>query len=362
MCHEVDLCITSLLIYILYSTREWPIALDMACNKALSSVACTFEFTNMATEDYHILTSDSPLEGLYSPFVAVYHNGRRVQYEGLIGFRLAPRKQDFQLIKAGQVISVTVQISDAFTFGSDGLYIIRYNKPLRFITRKEMDLQVEANNIKQMAQVEVSESISIYLEDTHLLQHPVKPVTSKPDRIVHVESCNTANFIGGTETQQNNTRDAHVRLCNGFINARAAVGDNTRTTTWFGAYDAGRATTARNALQKCSDGLRDNAVTYDFVNGKKICNSKRRVIAFTRGGSTTVWLCGSNGYDATKQFCNAARSSKERILAHEWSHAFSRTKDYAYRPANCQALARDNPAQALDNADSYALFYCNGLL
>ena len=196
----------------------------------------------------YILTSDSPLEGLYSPFVAVYHNGRRVQYEGLVGFRLPPRKQDFQLIKAGQVISATVQISDAFTFGSDGLYIIKYNMPLKFITEKEMDLQVEAN-IKQMAQVKVSESISIYLEDTHLLQRPVKPVTSKPDHTVYIESCDAANFIGGTETQRNNTRDAHIRLCNGFINARAAVGDNVRTTTWFGAYDAGRATTVRNLIQ-----------------------------------------------------------------------------------------------------------------
>ena len=47
----------------MYSTKEWPIDLDMACHKALSVVACTFEFTNVADEDYYILKRDSPLVG-----------------------------------------------------------------------------------------------------------------------------------------------------------------------------------------------------------------------------------------------------------------------------------------------------------
>ena len=67
-----------------YSSKEWPIALDMACHKALSVVACSFEFTNMTDEDLYILTSDSPLEGLFSPFIAVFHEGQRLEYKGLI--------------------------------------------------------------------------------------------------------------------------------------------------------------------------------------------------------------------------------------------------------------------------------------
>ena len=364
MCHEVDLCITSLLIYILYSTREWPIALDMACNKALSVVACTFEFTNMATEDYHILTSDSPLEGLYSPFVAVYHNGHRVQYEGLIGFRLPPRKQDFQLIKAGQVISATVQISDAFTFGSDGLYIIRYNKPLKFITREEMEYEAyvsgSTSRIKRVRVSEIRKSVYINLMDTHLLIHPVRiEAEQEPDTIVHIDDCGSAQYIGGTTQQQSDTTNAHKLLCGKLQKAYGAVGDNDPYKTWFGAYDGGRATKVKDIYKKCKDGLTNNAVTYDFKNGLEICK-KNNWQAFTEDDSKTVWLCGPYGYDDLTTYCTKDESySKEDTLAHEWSHAFGHTDDYGeYGADYAKELAKKDPSTAIDNADNYAFYYC----
>ena len=92
----------------------------MACHKALSVVACSFEFTNVADEDLSspvtLLSKDS-----FSPFIAVFHKGQHLQYKGLIGFCVPPRKQDFLLIKAGQSVSATIQLSDVFTFSTDGL-------------------------------------------------------------------------------------------------------------------------------------------------------------------------------------------------------------------------------------------------
>ena len=352
------------MIYILH-LREWPIATDMACSKALSVVACTFEFTNMAAEDYYILTSDSPLEGLYSPFVAVYHNGRRVQYEGLIGFRLPPRKQDFQLIKAGQVISATVQISDAFTFGSDGLYIIKYNKPLKFITRKEMEYEAYVSSItskiEQVRVSEIKESVYINLIDTHLITRPVRmEAVETPDSIVHIDSCGSAQYIGGTSQQQSDTTNAHKLLCNKLDEAYNAVGNNDLYKTWFGAYDGGRATTVKNIYKKIKDGLTNTAVTYDFKNGLEICKA-RNWQAFTEDDSDTVWLCGPQGYDSRPTYCKTDGSySKEDTLVHEWSHAFGHTDDYAdgYGAENCMNLAKKDPTEAIDNADNYAYYYC----
>ncbi|XP_019850270.1 PREDICTED: uncharacterized protein LOC109581006 [Amphimedon queenslandica] len=359
--------IASLICLVTYLTstcamREWPIAIDMACNKALSVVACTFEFTNMAAEDYYILTSDSPLEGLYSPFVAVYHNGRRVQYEGLIGFRLPPRKQDFQFIKAGQVISATVQISDAFTFGSDGLYIIKYNKPLKFITREEMEYEAYvASRIKRVRVSEVRESVYINLMDTHLITRPVRMEAvlsaQEPDHIVHIDSCGSAQYIGGTSQQQSDTTDAHKLLCDKLQKAYDAVGNNDLYKTWFGIYNGGRAATVKSIYKKCKDGLTNNDVTYDFKNGLETCEG-RNWIAYTKLGTRTVYLCGPYGYDKAPIGCTTRSISKEDTLVHEWSHAFGYTDDIKYGTSDCQKLAKDDPSKAIHNADNYSYYYC----
>ena len=345
----------------MYSAKEWPIDLDMACHKALSVVACTFEFTNVADEDYYILKRDTPLVGgLYSPFVAVYHEGRQVQYKGTIGFSLPPTKENFLLLKAGQSISATVQISDVFTFSTDGIYNIRYNKPLKFVTSNQM---TDAGYIQEVSELEVSESVYIYLEDTHSLIHPVRPSPPKPDYTVHVEACSSANFVGGTATERTENTDAHKKLCDGFKNAKGRVGNNSETITWFGAYDATRASEVKTALGNCENGIRNDAVTYDFNNGLSTC-TRNGWIAWTYISSSTrtVYLCGPNGYNNVRQkYCSSSGTSKERVLAHEWAHNLGGRRDIKYHPADCKALAKSNPADAVDNADNHALFYCKGL-
>ena len=326
----------------------------MSCHKALSVVACSFEFTNVADEDYYILTSDTPLEGVDSPFIAVYHEGHRIEYEGILGFRLPPTKENFLLLKAGQSVSATVQISDVFTFSTDGIYNIRYNKPLQFVTSNQM---TDAGYIQEVSELEVSESVYIYLEDTHSLIHPVRPSPPKPDYTVHVEGCSSANFVGGTATQRSQATAAHKKLCNGFKGAHGRVGKNAETKTWFGKKTSTRDTKAKIVLKECEDGIRGKSVTYDYVNGQSFCRSKPGTIAFTEYGITTVYLC--NGFNRLAQYCGS-EVSKERVLAHEWAHAFGYTTDYKYQPADCKQLAINDPAKALDNADNYALFYCKG--
>ena len=277
-----------------------------------------------------------------------------MQYEGLIGYRLPPRKEDFQLIKAGQVISATVQISDAFTFASDGLYIMRYNKPLKFITRKEMDVQVEANNIKQM---KVSKSLAINLEGTHLLNRPVKPKPSKPDYTVYIESCTSANYIGGTDTQKSDTTDAHKLLCDKIQKARDDISDNELYRTWFGTYTAARADDVMAVYVNTKNGLTNNNVTYDFTNGLPLCKEKNWM-AYTSFGTTTVYLCGPYGYDGATKLCSTTAISKEDTLVHEWTHAFADTTDHIYGADNCKNLARTDPDKAIENGDNYSFHYC----
>ena len=102
----------------------------MSCKQSLSDVACTFEFLNVADEDYYLLKRNTPLEGLLSQFVAVYHKGRTLKYEGILIHRDPPTKDEYILLKAGQKVSATVQINKAFTLINDGGYTVEYIRPL----------------------------------------------------------------------------------------------------------------------------------------------------------------------------------------------------------------------------------------
>ena len=92
-----------LLLYCIHcSAKEWPISLDMACNKALSTVACSFQFTNVADEDLYLLKRNTPLEGFVSPFLILSIEGRPVPYEGIMVYRIPLTKEEFVLLKAGE--------------------------------------------------------------------------------------------------------------------------------------------------------------------------------------------------------------------------------------------------------------------
>jgi hypothetical protein len=48
--------------------------------------------------------------------------------------------------------------------------------------------------------------------------------------------------------------------------------------------------------------------------------------------------------------------SRWGILIHEASHVAANTRDHVYRPNGALTLAKDNPAQAAENADNYEYF------
>ena len=75
----------------------------MACNKALSTVACSFQFTNIADEDLYLLKRNTPLEEeFFSPFLTLSIEGHPVEYEGVYASRIAPTMDEFVLLKAGE--------------------------------------------------------------------------------------------------------------------------------------------------------------------------------------------------------------------------------------------------------------------
>ena len=356
MCLEVSTLSNELIQCHFSSVNEWPIALDMTCHRALSVVACTFEFTNAAKGDYYILKRDTPLEGLHSPFVTVYHEGYEIKYQGIVAIRLPPKKGDFLLLKAGQSVSATVQITDAFTFSSDGLYNIRYVKPLKFLTKHEIEMQDHGSYIEKISQAQVSVSRYVSLEDTHLLTVPSIPSASKPDRTVQIETCCKAHFIGGTKAQRDTIQEVHYKLCSGYHDAKLRLGQNKESEKWFGRYHSNRDIIVRDALRKCEIGIGFHKQTYDFLDPKGDCAGTISY-NFINDVSNTVYICSE--FDQLPSYCSSTgEQSKEEILANAWSQVFAGLDVYKTSINECKDLAKNNQILALQNSVNYALFYC----
>ena len=332
-----------------------PVSLKMDCQQSTSAVDCSFQFTNVADEDYYLLKRDTPLEGLRSPFVAVSRDGVPLQYEGYFFYRISPQRDEFILLKAGESVTATAQINNIFTFSSDGVYNIRYNKPLKVLLKDKMELQSDSEDMERvdLMKVEVSESVDIQLENTDLLSHPIKEEVKEGDE-VYSEVCNNVfRFVGGARAARTATRRAHNRLCARLRRARNNVRNTRMYRTWFGAFNQRRANIVRSVFKNSHDKIANNRLTYDFTG--TVCD--RNTYAYTCYHSNAVFLCPLY-VNQPSTLCNRGGNSKEETLAHEWTHAGGNTADHAYGVANCQALANNDPDQAIDNADNYSFFYC----
>ena len=328
------------------SANGWPISLDMACNKALSAVACSFEFTNNANQDLYLLKRNTPLEGLNSQFVFVSVDGRPLEYEGMLVYRLPPTKDEFVLLKAGESISASVQITDVFSIDTDGLYTVQYSRPLQYLSVNEMS----AMSINRLRESFVRESVHIHLEDTSLLLKPKKEDV-KIDYTVHLQACGSASFVG--DRNNSATLAAHKQLCGGIDTAKGKVGNNGVYVTWFGAYTTARGNKVKEVFQKMRDGITNKVCTY-HNDGPK-CQSNW--YAYTYKGATTVYLC--NIYYGDPTDCSKTGESKEGTLIHEWAHAYGLIDDVTYGRQNCKNLAKSNPDDAVRNADTYLYYYCD---
>ena len=332
------------------SANGWPISLDMACNKALSAVACSFEFTNNANQDLYLLKRNTPLEGLNSQFVSVSLDGRPLEYEGILVYRLPPTKDEFVLLKAGESISASVQITDVFSIDTDGLYTVQYSRPLQYLSVNEMS----AMSIDQLRESFVRESVQLYLEDTSLLLKP-KEEEVKIDYSVHIESCTTANFANGNRNNSG-TLDAHKRLCAGLDKAKGGIKNDNRYREWFGTWSTSRSSTVRSTYTLTRNGIGARSLTY-YNNGPH-CKSNWIAYTYKSWSYTTTFLC--NLFYGYPTACRGTAYTKEGTLVHEWVHALAYRDDVVYGASNCRNLAKTRPDDAVKNADTYAYYYCAG--
>lgn len=341
----------------------------MNCYRPLhdaSKVLCSFDFTNTGTRDLYLLKRDTPLEGLSSPFLSLSFEGHSMEYEGTIVHRTkVPEKDEFVLLRTGQTLSAAaVDITEAFSIYRDGLYTIKYNRPLHYVHARwggrfplwfsrtiTQDVSGEDFNIPQ--------AFPIYLESTYLLKKP--PTNNNEDQMTYAkdvvtEICGNAKIKGGTAEQRKTVCDIHKVIVGRMINANDSVGNNTLTKTYFGVYDEQRYDTVKKNFEKMADGvsgLTNTTISYDLT-------CKRDWVAYVTNKKTPVYLCKKFwGKIFSRVSCKGlSKESKEGTIVHEWSHIYAKTTDVVYGAKQSRELAKKKPSDAIKNADSYETFYC----
>src|ERR1051326_4979305 len=58
-------------------------------------IRTTFKLTNLSQEPMHVLKWFTPLEGLWSDCLRVFHEGRRIPYDGPLAKRGIPTEDDY---------------------------------------------------------------------------------------------------------------------------------------------------------------------------------------------------------------------------------------------------------------------------
>ena len=332
----------------------------MDCSKQSPAVACFFVFTNNGKEDLYLLKRETPIEGLFSPFIDVsLHGSEPIPYQGIIAYRLPPTKDDFVLLKVGESISASVQITDVFNIDTDGLYNIRYSKPLEYLTVDDMILE----SMDELKELTVHESVYVSLEDTQLLVKPKEPEEPKLGHTVHIQDCGSANFVVRDNEHIAGTLKIHKKFCK-QINVAISTVDSPwyhYYSYFFGAKTADRQNHVKETFKRIKTGLTDNTVTYEDAYDSWTCVNLDAITwtyrSYPTKPYTTVYLC--RDYYKDKDDCGfGASRSKERNLMNVWSQALGYADDAVHYYSKCIDLAKNEPDKAVKNGYNYGLFYC----
>lgn len=309
-------------------------------------------------EDFFLFKRNTPLEGLLSPFIAVKLNDDALTYEGRYVYQGPPTIDDFMLIKAGESIKTIIQVNDAFSFSFDGSYSIEYTGSLYYLSKYRLEVEAGIGKIDniRLKEISFSESVSLELERVNSFSVPVQfreEIEVKEEDIVHMESCSSAGFIGGSQGERENTTKAHKELCDGSVNAMDRVRKDRFYRKWFGRYNRRRANRVREVYWEIEIGLYYVNVTYYI----RPWDCQPDWYGYTYHGSDTVYLCDLFFQDPV--YCRVDRDSMEGSLVLMWSWAIGYTRGYAYSEKDVKKLARRSPWKAVNNAATYEFYYCH---
>ena len=304
----------------------------------------------------------TPLDGMTSDCLAVTCDKKKLEYDGVYMKRGTPGPEQFSFIRAGETLSTTFDVSEAYDLTKAGKYTINVDSFIEYAV----------GNVKGMNDLSKSE---IQKKIVHLSSPAVsfqiigesstRVTLGQKARFLERENQFTENgvskaslrgrafrnslrdpiIVGASSVHRRSTETAHRAAFNNIESAKREIPNNgRRVITWFGR---GSATAANNVFQTMSSILKRDRITYDLY--KTNCRGE---YAHTYKGSRKIYLCKLYEDAATQ----TGFDNKMGIIIHELSHALAYTDDIVYGQSGCKQLARTRPRDAVRNADNFEYF------
>lgn len=312
--------------------------------KAKDSINIKYTLTNISDKAVYVLKWHTPLEGFYNDIFNIVKDGKRVGYIGPMVKRGMPTPDDYIMLKPGESANATLDLATAYEIYDTGQYSVQMAYDI---------LDAKWANGKTLQKIEAFNPVKAQASTVmFILKEGRKAIAPKP----------IERGVKGVPVFKNCSGDQQQTLTGALSSAQwiALVADTAlRTTpmdvcpsarryaTWFGAYDANRYTTVWDDFDKIRDALENKTMTFN-------CDCNKDAYAYVHPNSPyEIYLCKAfwpapmNGTD-----------SKAGTIVHETSHftVVAGTKDNAYGQTACQKLAKDDPARAINNADSHEYF------
>jgi peptidyl-Lys metalloendopeptidase len=303
-------------------------------------VVVTVTIRNTSNTTRYLLKWQTPFAGVQAPLFDVTRDGLPVSYLGIEAKRPPPTPADFIALAPGMARSSRVELSALYRMDITGAYSVRYRADrLQVYGRPDAAQPRGAAAAPLVAAVWVDGLVPRGMPESAYGPVPAPAPAGSSLAFSHCSNAQQDSIAGAVQAGLAMAQDAGAYLQDKTPAARY--------TGWFGPVDAERTATVARHVEAIRDAFATRPLAVD-------CACTRPWYAYVYPNQPyTIHVC--------KAFWNApltGTDSKAGTLVHEMSHftVVAGTDDWAYGQAAAAALARSDPARAVDNADSHEYF------
>ncbi|GAB3359950.1 M35 family metalloendopeptidase [Lysobacter tyrosinilyticus] len=333
------------------STKANPLRVSVVAAQASNGGflgAVDVAITNTSNHTVRVPKWELPSDFMEAKLFQVSRDGQPVEYVGQMAKRGLPKAEDFAMLRAGETLRTTVDLSGSYDMSKSGDYTVTLMSPLQHASLSNGEMLKHDNGLPMTIQ---SAPLRLWVDGSDMLAKGGTTAMRKPPSgggtVV-----NGVTFVGCSTTQISQAGQAVVDARTYTENAKGYLNGGTvgaRYTTWFGAYTSARYSTA-NQHYVSIDGAMDQSGGQIKINCG--CNGTEYAHVYPNSPyeifvCRAFWPAPAMGTD-----------SKAGTLIHEMSHftVVAGTDDWVYGQAGAKNLANTNPTNALDNADNHEYF------
>ncbi len=302
-----------------------------------------YSLTNSSKTDLLILAWETPLRGVEDDLFEVSRDGHPVEYVGRHYKRGLPQAEDYLELKAGQTLSVQVDLSAHYAMRQAGTYQVQ------FVGHFHDSFAVKSARVGTEALEAVSDKDLRSATITLWVDGLARAYPNEPVGVLSLSKAGSVSFVGCSNSQSSATSSGHSAAQSMTAGANSYLGAGTsgsRYTTWFGSYSSGDYNTVKSNFTAIAGALNNQAVTYH-------CDCTSSAYAYVYPNQPyNIHLCNAFWSAPT-----TGTDSKGGTIVHETSHfdVVANTDDLAYGQTACKKLAR-RASRAIKNADSHEYF------